>query len=202
VRERHGWWNEENKRAYGNVPILRVPSKTQVEAGAIFDDRIRHLEMESWIFKFRSVFDAQEGGFVPQGILTAPEALDELRSDLIPACPRDNSVMVYDGTYLCMTDIVRHPGRFERYLPSYRCGAEGCVVRYRHVQGYFTLEASAEFPTVKPVPGVNVVKCPEHGHWLYMRARSVGEKGASWCCAEEGCNHVQKASDIPEAWRR
>jgi hypothetical protein len=122
---------------------------------------------------------------------TAASMTDDLRSDIQPMCPLDSLVMVYDGTYLAMTDPL-HPNIIERYLPSYRCADAGCGVRYRHTKGYFTLEGSLEYPTVVRVPDIKVAKCPEHGHWLYMRAPSGNETDVAWGCAVRGCGRIQR----------
>jgi hypothetical protein len=131
----------------------------------------------------------------------APSMEDDLRSDIQPVCPRDNSVMVYQATYLAKTDLF-HPGVIEGFLPSYGCAEPGCDARFRHTQGYFTLQGAPESPTMVPIAEVNIAKCPEHCYRLYMRARSGSEKDIAWCCAVRGCEHVQRSSDIPGSWAR
>src|SRR6266851_9550789 len=100
----------------------------------------------------------------------APSIEDDLRSDIRPACPNDNSVMVYEATYLAMRDFL-HPSVIERFLPSYGCAETTCFARFRHTQGYFTLRGLPNSLTMVPIPGINISRCPEHGYWLYMRAR-------------------------------
>ncbi len=38
-------------------------------------------------------------------------------------------------------------------------------------------------------PGVNTVKCPIHGRWLYRRENVEGEPGVRWFCGVEGCDY-------------
>jgi len=128
-----------------------------------------------------------------------PSADDGLRNDIIPVCPNDNREMIYEATYLAMRDVFR-PHVIERFLPSYACPESACGARFRHAQGYFKLSGSPESPTVVPIHGVNIAKCPEHGYWLYIRSRNGTEREKSWCCAVRGCDHAQKASDILGSW--
>lgn len=126
---------------------------------------------------------------------------EDLRSDIKPVCPFDNAVMGYEPTHLAMRDPFR-ASVIDRFLPSYGCRETACPARFRHVQGYFTLKGVPEFPKVEPIPGVNIAKCPKHGYWLYMRARTGSEKNVAWCCAVPGCDHVQYTSDVPGTWAR
>jgi len=126
----------------------------------------------------------------------SPSMEDALRSDIRPVCPRDNSVMVYQETYIVKTDVF-HPSVIEGFLPSYGCAEPGCDARFRHTQGYFTLQGLPESPTMVPIGGLNIAKCPKHFYRLYMRARSGTERDISWCCAVRGCEHVQNSSDKP-----
>lgn len=131
----------------------------------------------------------------------APSLRDDLCSEIQPVCPNDNSVMVFEATYLAMRDILR-PSVIERFLPSYGCAQVGCNARFRHAQGYFTLNGLPDSPKMLSIPGINIAKCPQHGYWLYMRARSGSEKDVAWCCAVRACEHVQYASDISGSWAR
>ncbi len=130
---------------------------------------------------------------------TASAIEDGLREDIQPVCPHDGSVMVYEAAYLVMRDIFR-PSVLERFLPSYGCAETPCAALFRHTQGYFTLKGLPESPTMLPIPGINIAKCPKHGYWLYMRARSGSEEDVAWCCAVRGCEHVQHRSDVPGTW--
>lgn len=62
--ENHGWWDEANKRAHFNVPILTEPFETEGQANAAFDARIRTLEGEGWIHKLTSVIDYRNGRII------------------------------------------------------------------------------------------------------------------------------------------
>jgi hypothetical protein len=37
-------------------------------------------------------------------------------------------------------------------------------------------------------PGVNTVKCPKHGRWLYRRQKIDAEMGVHWSCGVEDCD--------------
>jgi hypothetical protein len=152
---------------------------------------------------YLSVGRSQHHSPAPTGGLTnvPPSIGDNLRSDIQPACPHDNSVMAYEATYLAMRDFLR-TDLLERFLPSYACAQTGCTARFRHTVGYFTLKGSPESPTIVPIPGVNIAKCPTHGYWLYMGVRSESGKDVAWCCPIRGCEHVQHSSDMPGNWAR
>ena len=49
--ERYGWWDNANKQALFNVPILSEPFTTEKEANDAVDTRIKVLEGEGWIHK-------------------------------------------------------------------------------------------------------------------------------------------------------
>lgn len=55
--ERHGWWDEQDKQAHFNVPVLSEPFDTEPKADAAMDEQIRALEADGWIHKFTTVFD-------------------------------------------------------------------------------------------------------------------------------------------------
>jgi len=126
---------------------------------------------------------------------------DALRSDIHPVCPHDNSVMVYQLTHLESFNVL-HRSESEGFLPSYGCAEPGCAARFRHTQGYFTLEGLPESPRMLPITEFNIAHCPTHLYFLYMRARSGSKKDIAWCCAVRGCEHVQHTSDIPGTWAR
>jgi hypothetical protein len=124
-----------------------------------------------------------------------------LRSDLCPICPHDNSVMVYQPTYLALRNVLR-PSVFERFLSSYGCAKPGCDARFRHTQGYFTVKGPPDSPTMIPITEINIAKCPDHGYWLYVRKRGENEKDIAWCCGVRECEYVLKTHELPEAWAR
>jgi hypothetical protein len=55
--ERHRWWDEQDKQAHFNVPVLSEPFDTELKADAAMDEEIRALEADGWIHKFTTVFD-------------------------------------------------------------------------------------------------------------------------------------------------
>jgi hypothetical protein len=124
---------------------------------------------------------------------------DDLRSDIQPACPHDNSPMVYQAPYKMKTDPFR-PTAVEGFPRSYGCVEPGCAARFRHTEGYFTLDDSPESPV--PIAAYNMARCPTHHYFLYKRVRSGSEKDLAWCCAVRGCEHVTLDGDIPGSWVR
>jgi len=38
-------------------------------------------------------------------------------------------------------------------------------------------------------PGVNTVKCPIHGRWLYRQKNIDAEPRVRWFCGVEGCHY-------------
>lgn len=66
--ERHGWWDNANKEAHFNVPILSEPFKNEHQALAAFEKRVKDLEKEGWRHKFTTTFDPGTNRFVPQRV--------------------------------------------------------------------------------------------------------------------------------------
>jgi len=101
-----------------------------------------------------------------------------LNSDLAPLCPRDNHRMQYQ------LDGIRWRGAqgddHEHSLPSYRCGYDGCSVRYDLWNGYFTVVNTPEQPFFVEEPGVNILQCPRHGTWLYRVESNGGDSETTW----------------------
>lgn len=62
--ERHGWWDEANKKPHFNVPILSEPFKTEEQANAAFDARIKTLDGEGWIHKLTTILDYRNGRII------------------------------------------------------------------------------------------------------------------------------------------
>jgi hypothetical protein len=108
--------------------------------------------------------------------MTQPGYSYVLSTKLEPLCPRDNSVMRYEASGLPSSDN----------RPSYRCGHEGCCVRYDLVNGYFTVVGMPEPMDPLEESGVDSLKCEKHGTWLYRRDQAK-ERGDEWCCGVEGC---------------
>jgi hypothetical protein len=55
--QRHGWWDEQDKQAHFNVPILSEPFKTEPEVDVAMDAQIRGLSADGWIHHFTTEFD-------------------------------------------------------------------------------------------------------------------------------------------------
>ena len=103
-----------------------------------------------------------------------------LSSHLRPLCTRDNHVMKYEsGSSRANTG----------QLASYHCGSVGCSVRYNSTEGYYTLMGIAGHAYPVDEPGVNTVKCPIHGRWLYRRENNGAEPRVRWFCSVEGCKN-------------
>jgi hypothetical protein len=105
---------------------------------------------------------------------------DLLSSHLRPVCSRDNHVMSYEsgGSRANTGDRA-----------SYHCGYVGCSVRYNSTDGYYMLMGIPNHTYAVDEPGINTVKCPRHGHWLYRRKNIDAEPGVGWCCGVEGCDY-------------
>ena len=110
---------------------------------------------------------------------------DVLSGHLRPLCSRDNHVMTYESG--AGRSNARHPA-------SYHCGFEGCSVRYSPTDGYYMLIGMPNHANSVDEPGVNTLKCPRHGHWLYRRLNIDGEPGVRWRCGVEGCDYGHNAS--------
>ena len=105
---------------------------------------------------------------------------DVLSSHLRPLCSRDNHVMKYEsgGSRANTGDRA-----------SYHCGYAGCSVRYNSTHGYYMLMGMPGHTYAVDEPGVNTLKCPIHGRWLYRRKNIDTEPGVRWCCGVEGCDY-------------
>ena len=108
----------------------------------------------------------------------------DLNSHLKPLCSRDNHVMKYES---------RGSRSNADNQVSYHCGFEGCSVRYHSTNGYYMLIGMPDHANPVDEPGVNTVKCPKHGHWLYRRQNSGAQAGVRWCCGVEGCDYGYNA---------
>ncbi len=108
-----------------------------------------------------------------------------LRHDLQPLCPRDDHPMHFEAKGISWKDH----GSTE-ILPSYHCGFTGCSVRYDLLDGYFTVVHTPELPFFIEEPGVNVLRCPEHGTWLYRAESDRTDSRYVWRCGVDSCNYV------------
>jgi len=103
-----------------------------------------------------------------------------LSRQLKPLCSRDNRVMKYESG-----GSRANSGN----LASYHCGSVGCSVRYNSTAGYYMLMEMSGHAYALDEPGVNTVKCPIHGRWLYRRENIGAEPRVRWFCGVEGCHH-------------
>ena len=105
---------------------------------------------------------------------------DVLDGDLKPLCSRDNHVMKYESAS-ARSNVTNQA--------SYHCGFEGCSVRYDATEGYYMLIGMPDHANPVDEPGVNTLKCPIHGHWLFRRKNIDREPSVDWCCGVEDCDY-------------
>jgi hypothetical protein len=84
---------------------------------------------------------------------------------------------------------------------SYHCGFEGCSVRYDAADGYYMLIGMPGHANTVDEPGVNTLKCPIHGRWLYRQQNIETEPGVGWRCGVDDCNYSYTA-DSKGDWVR
>src|ERR1043166_4608869 len=97
---------------------------------------------------------------------------------LRPLCSRDNRVMKYESA-----GFKANTGD----QASYHCGFEGCSVRYDATDGYYMLIGMPAHANAVDEPGVNTLKCPIHGRWLYRQREKKKEGGGGGGWAGGGC---------------
>ncbi|HTP67450.1 MAG TPA: hypothetical protein VMJ35_00965 [Dongiaceae bacterium] len=117
-----------------------------------------------------------------------------LSAKLDPLCPRENHRMKYEAEGIRWRPVDNND--HYQSLPSYRCGYEGCSVRYDLLNGYFTVVHTPEQPFFIEEPGVNILQCPRHGTWLYRVQSNGSESGTTWRCGVADCGYVREG---PEA---
>lgn len=105
--------------------------------------------------------------------------------------------MAYDPSGLQWRDVTDAKGTVT-VRPCYCCTSSGCPVRYTSAQGYFTIAGAPEYPAFVQ-ESANETKCPTDGQKLHIREHRQDEKGRTWCCGIEGCNHT--FVDLPGEWR-
>jgi hypothetical protein len=108
-----------------------------------------------------------------------------LSTHLRPLCSRDNHVMKYESSG-SRANSGSHA--------SYHCASVGCSVRYNATDGYYMLMGMPDHTYAVDEPGVNTVKCPIHGRWLYRRQNIDAEPGVHWSCGVEGCDYGYDAN--------
>ena len=115
-----------------------------------------------------------------------------LSRQLKPLCSRDNHVMKYElGGSRANTG----------HLASYHCGSTGYSVRYNSTAGYYMLFGMPGHAYAVDEPGVNTMKCPIHGRWMYRRKNIDAEPRIRWFCGVEDCQHGYIANKTYE-WVR
>lgn len=119
-------------------------------------------------------------------------SVDTLGRHLKPLCSRDNHVMKYESAGSKANTGDR---------ASYHCGVAGCSVRYSSTDGYYMLIGMPDHANPVDEPGVNILKCPKHDHWLYRRENIDAKPGVRWCCGIEGCDYGYDANTRGE-WVR
>ena len=119
-------------------------------------------------------------------------SVDTLSRHLKPLCSRDNHVMKYESAGSKANTGDR---------ASYHCGVAGCSVRYSPTDGYYMLIGMPDHANPVDEPGVNILKCPKHDHWLYRRKNIDAKPGVRWCCGIEGCDYGYDANTRGE-WVR
>jgi len=119
-------------------------------------------------------------------------SINILSGHLKPLCSRDNHLMKYElGGSRANT----------WHLASYHCGSVGCSVRYNSTDGYYMLIGMPGHAYAVDEPGVNTMKCPIHGRWLYRRENIDAEPRVRWFCGVEDC-HYGYLADTKGDWVR
>ena len=91
-----------------------------------------------------------------------------LSHSLEPLCPRDDHRMHFETKGIAWKSALDE--RHREFLPSYPCNYDGCSVRYDLLNGYFTVVLTPVQPYFIEEPGINLLRCPQHGTWLYRKA--------------------------------
>jgi len=66
--ERHGWWENDKKKSHFSCSVLEEHIKSEGEASAAMDQRVKHLFSTGWVYKFTTEFDHDTGTLVPKRI--------------------------------------------------------------------------------------------------------------------------------------
>ncbi len=113
---------------------------------------------------------------------------NSLSHELVPICPRDDHHMRYEAHGISWKGVPTD--QHLQTLPSYHCGFEGCSVRYDLLNGYFTVVLTPEQPYFIEEPGVNLLRCPLHGTWLYRVEVHEHSSRYAWRCGVLRCDYV------------
>jgi hypothetical protein len=104
-----------------------------------------------------------------------------------PICCRDDHKMKFEATGISWK--ARNSDQKAQAIASYHCVYDGCTVRYNLAEGYFTVVNTPEHPFFIEEPGVNLLRCPKHGTWLYRQKSKNSEERYMWHCGVEGCDY-------------
>jgi hypothetical protein len=113
-----------------------------------------------------------------------------LSHSMEPICPRDDHSMHYEEKGISWKETPEDTDHLQ-VLPSYHCNFEGCSVRYDLLNGYFTVVFTPEQPFFIEEPGVNLMRCPRHGTWLYRKEIHDANSRYEWRCGVDGCDYVR-----------
>lgn len=117
------------------------------------------------------------------------QTIESALSHLIaPICTRDDHPMHFEAKGISWKSTSDGDAQS---LPSYRCGFGGCSVRYDLLNGYFTVVHTPEQPFFVEEPGVNQLRCPRHGVWLYRKESHKGQSRYEWRCGVIECDYVR-----------
>jgi hypothetical protein len=117
-----------------------------------------------------------------------------LSRDITPLCPRDNHEMSYEQHGIRWAEELKSG---TQQVSSYHCGYFGCSVRYDLHEGYFTVIDAPELPHFVEEPGVNLLRCPKHGAWLYRSNEQDSRGKLSWRCGVDGCDYTHADVGTP-----
>ena len=117
-----------------------------------------------------------------------------LNHKLEPLCPRDDQPMHFEEKGISWNAALDEQQK--ESMPSYHCNYEGCSVRYDLLDGYFTVVNTPDQPYFIEEPGVNLLRCPQHGTWLYRAKSDSPDSRFEWRCGVDGCNYVHQQSTI------
>lgn len=115
---------------------------------------------------------------------------ERLSASIKPVCPRDGRVMRYE-----VEGIAWNTEKDRQTVPSYHCGYQGCSVRYAAADGYFTVIDMPDLPIFVEEPGINLLRCPRHGTWLYRSTKRPADESVVWRCGVSECDYASAAAD-------
>ena len=60
--QRHGWWDEQNKKPHYDVPVLSEPHETDEAAYIAMGNELQKLAGQGWVHQYELAFDPTTGG--------------------------------------------------------------------------------------------------------------------------------------------